>query len=68
MRTITFDNGKAFARHREIAIDVNSKSYAIRPDTSQDKRTIENRIGVIKRFFPKKINLKSFLVKRIKEL
>jgi IS30 family transposase len=68
IKTITFDNGKEFARHREIAKDVNVKTYFTRPYTSQDKGTVENRIGVIRRFFPKKTDLRQVSVKRIKEV
>ena len=68
VKTITFDNGKEFARHGEIAKDVNAKTYFTRPYTSQDKGTVENRIGVIRRFFPKKTDLRKVSNKRIKEV
>ncbi|WP_051229765.1 IS30 family transposase [Psychroserpens burtonensis] len=68
IKTITFDNGKEFARHGEIAKDVNAKTYFTRPYTSQDKGTVENRIGVIRRFFPKKTDLREVSAKRIKEV
>lgn len=68
IKTITFDNGKEFAHHRKIAKDVNAKTYFTRPYTSQDKGTVENRIGVIRRFFPKKTDLREVSVKRIKEV
>jgi IS30 family transposase len=32
-------------------------TYFTRPYTSQDKGTVENKIGVIRRFFPKKTDL-----------
>jgi len=54
IKTITFDNGKEFAYHHKIAHDLNVKTYFTRPYTSQDKGTVENRIGVIRRFLPKK--------------
>lgn len=68
IKTITFDNGKEFAYHREIGKDVNAKTYFTRPYTSQDKGTVENRIGVIRSFFPKKTDLRKVTVKRIKEV
>ena len=55
--TLTFDNDKAFACHQEIANQMNLKTYFTRPYTSQDKGTVENRIGVMRRFLPKKTNL-----------
>lgn len=68
IKTITFDNGKEFACHRKIAKDVNAKTYFTRPYTSQDKGTVENRIGVIRRFFPKKTDLRAVSTERIKEV
>jgi len=53
IHTLTFDNDLAFAEHQEIARILNVKTYFTRPYTSQDKGTVENRIGVIRRFFPK---------------
>jgi transposase, IS30 family len=54
IKTITFDNDKAFVEHEIIAKALNGKTYFTRPYTSQDKGTIENRNGVIRQFFPKK--------------
>ena len=53
IKTITFDNDLAFAKHERIAKHLEAKTYFTRPYTSQDKGTVENRIGVIRRFFPK---------------
>ena len=68
VKTITFDNGKEFAKHYEIADLLNVKTFFTRPYTSQDKGTVENRIGVIRRFFPKKTDLREVPQKRIKEV
>lgn len=57
IKTITFDNDLAFAQHEKIADQLNAKTYFTRPYTSQDKGTVENRIGVIRRFFPKGTNM-----------
>ena len=51
--TLTFDNDIAFAQYEKIAKELSAKTYFTRPYTSQDKDTVENRIGVIRRFFPK---------------
>lgn len=55
--TLTFDNDKAFSCHTEVARRMNLQTYFTRPYTSQDKGTVENRIGVLRRFLPKKTNL-----------
>lgn len=68
IKTITFDNGKEFAKHYEIGSLLKAKTYFTRPYTSQDKGTVENRIGVIRRFFPKKTDLREITKQRIKEV
>ena len=57
IHTLTFDNDKAFSEHQSIGQKVTADTYFTRPYTSQDKGTVENRIGVIRRFFPKKTDL-----------
>lgn len=68
VKTLTFDNGKEFAGHQKIGELLSAKTYFTRPYTSQDKGTVENRIGVIRRFFPKKTDLRKVSEKRIKEV
>ena len=50
IKTIPFDNGKEFAYPYKIAQDLMVKSYFTRPYISQDKGSVENRIGVLRRF------------------
>ena len=57
VKTLTFDNDKAFSKHESIGKSLNATTYFTRPYTSQDKGTVENRIGLIRRFFPKKTDL-----------
>jgi len=57
IKTITFDNDQALSLHHEIAAELGVKTYFTRPYTSQDKGSIENRNGVIRRFYPKKDGL-----------
>jgi IS30 family transposase len=53
LHTLTFDNDKAFAGHRAIGLALGLETYFTRPYTSQDKGTVENRIGQIRCFPPK---------------
>jgi IS30 family transposase len=53
MHTMTFDNDKGFADHMKVSDALNVNTYFTRPYTSQDKGTVENRIGQLRRFFPK---------------
>jgi IS30 family transposase len=66
IKTITVDNDKAFANHQQIASELGADVYFTRPYTSQDKGTVENRIGVIRRFFPKGTDLRAVDHQRIK--
>lgn len=68
IKTMTFDNGKEFAGHQEIAKKHKVKTYFTRPYTSQDKGTVENRIGLIRRFLPKKTDLNLISERRIREI
>jgi transposase, IS30 family len=57
VRTITFDNDSAFMQHLEIGQSLCADTYFTRPYTSQDKGSVENRIGILRRFLPKKSDL-----------
>lgn len=66
--TLTFDNDKAFSCHMQVAKLMNVKTYFTRPYTSQDKGTVENRIGVIRRFLSKKTNLNFVTENMVKQI
>jgi len=53
VKTITFDNGLEFAKHVRIKKLFGIETYFTRPYSSQEKGTVENRIGVIRRWFSK---------------
>ena len=44
------------------------KTYFTRPYTSQDKGTVENRIGQIRRYFPKKTDLSILTTDQVKRV
>ncbi|MBC7654169.1 MAG: hypothetical protein H7098_06785 [Oligoflexus sp.] len=56
-KPMTFDNDMAFSKHEKIKAALEINTYFTGPYTSEDKGTIENRNGVIRRFFPKKPTL-----------
>lgn len=68
IKTITFDNDKAFSLHEQLAKEMAVKTYFTRPYTSQDKGSIENRNGVIRRFFPKKTDFNKVSHKEVKNV
>jgi IS30 family transposase len=57
LHTMTFDNDKVFANFMMVEDTLQNNTYFSRPTSSQDKGKVENRIGQIRRFFQKKIDL-----------
>jgi transposase, IS30 family len=53
-KTITYDNGTENANHKRTNDILKTKSYFCNPYHSWEKGSIENRIGMIRRYFPKK--------------
>ncbi len=60
--SITTDNDLAFANHYNLDVKV----YFTHPYSSFEKGSVENRIGVLRRFFPKKTDFKTVSVQAIK--
>jgi len=65
---LTFDNDQGFSGHLQIADKLKVSTYFTRPYTSQDKGTVENRIGVLRRFLPKKTDLSLVNHQQIKKI
>jgi IS30 family transposase len=59
LKTITFDNGKEFAGHEEIAVALNVDCYFANPYSSWERGTNENTNGLIRQYFPKNRSLKN---------
>ena len=57
VHTITFDNGREFARHRRVACALRCDSYYARPYRSCDKGGVENANGLLRECFPKSMRL-----------
>jgi|SRR5882672_9593402 len=53
-KTITFDNDQSFAEHYRLQKETGIKTYFTHPYSSQEKGSVENRIGIIRMFFNKK--------------
>lgn len=68
VKTFTYDNDMAFSKHQKINEALKTKSFFTRPYTSQDKGTVENRIGVIRRFFPKKTDFTTVTAAQVKRV
>jgi len=53
VHTITFDNGKEFAEHEEIAQSLDVDIYFAHPYSSWERGTNENTNKLIRQYFPK---------------
>jgi len=57
-KTITFDNGKEFAEHEQIAADLDVDCYFAHPYASWERGTNENTNGLIRQYLPRHRSLK----------
>ncbi len=53
VHTITFDNGKEFAHHTEIAKVLDCQTYFANPYSSWERGANENSNGLLRQYFPK---------------
>jgi transposase, IS30 family len=68
LKTITYDNDLAFALHKTVNEELKTKSFFTHPYTSQEKGTVENRIGVLRRFFPKKTDFTKVTARQVSQV
>ena len=66
--SITYDNGKENKNHEAINKALNTKSYFCWPYRSWEKGTVENTIGLVRRFIPKGSDLKNVSIERFNEI
>lgn len=57
--TITFDNGKEFAKHKEMQKRLGIKTYFAHPYSSYERGLNENTNGLIRQYLPKKTDLRN---------
>ena len=57
VNTITFDNGKEFAYHEEVANAIQCKTYFAKPYHSWERGQNENANGLLRQYFPKSMEL-----------
>lgn len=61
-RTITFDNDQSFALHYKLPVP----AFFTHPYSSQEKGSVENRIGLIRMFFPKQTDFSLVTPQQVK--
>jgi len=67
-RTITYDNGCENVEHLRINKVLGTRSYFCEPFHSWEKGSIENAIGLLRRFFPKKTNFAIITKEQVKRV
>jgi len=68
LRTITYDNGVENVEHEQINQALGTRSYFCAPYTSQEKGTVENRAGLVRRHFPKGTDFAKLTPKEIRRV
>lgn len=63
-RTITFDNDQSFALHYKLTLP----TFFTHPYSSQEKGSVENRIGLIRMFFGKKTDFTLVSAAQVKKV
>ncbi|MCK4935570.1 MAG: IS30 family transposase [Elusimicrobiales bacterium] len=66
--SITYDNGSENTGHERLNEIIGTKSYFCAPYASWEKGSVENRNGIIRRFFPKKTDFAKVENDKIKEV
>jgi IS30 family transposase len=62
---MTFDNGKEFTLHEEIATDLDCLTYFAKPYHSWERGQNENANGLLRQYFPKAIELVDITMKQV---
>ncbi len=65
--TFTFDNGKEFTTHEQIAESLECDTYFAKPYHSWERGQNENANGLLRQYFPKSMELVDISIKRVFE-
>ncbi len=67
-RSITYDNGSENAEHSRTNRVLGTRSYFCEPYHSWERGTVENTIGLVRRFFPKKTDFATISKNKIQSV
>jgi IS30 family transposase len=68
VRTITFDNGREFAGHQQVAKALSCDCYFAHPYQSWERGLNENTNGLIRQYFPKGTDLRGVTAHEIEQV
>lgn len=66
-KTLTLDNDQSFAHHYQLN-KLGVKTFFTHPYSSQEKGSVENRIGLIRMYFPKKTDFTKITAQEVKKV
>lgn len=66
--TMTFDNGKEFTNHENIAKALNLKAFFAHPYSSFERGLNENQNGLVRQYFPKKTDFRSISQQQVRKV
>ena len=67
-RTITYDNGSENTEHLRTNRALGTRSYFCEPFHSWERGTVENTIGLVRRFFPKKTDFATISKSKVRSV
>lgn len=67
-RSITYDNGPENHEHMRTNRILGTRSYFCEPFHSYEKGTVENTIGLVRRFFPKKTDFATISKNKVRKI
>ncbi|UOG90948.1 MAG: IS30 family transposase [Candidatus Thiothrix sulfatifontis] len=67
VHTLTFDNGKEFAKHEQVAQAIGCKTYFAKPYHSWERGQNENANGLLRQYFPKAMGLLDVTTRQVLE-
>jgi len=68
VETVTADNGREFAAHRQLAVDLDADFYFADPYCSWQRGTNENTNGLIRQYLPKKRDLRNLTGPEVRKI
>ncbi len=66
--SVTHDNGAEFARHTRLRVDLGLATYFAVPYSSWQRGRNENRNGMIRRYLPKRCEIRMDMAKEVREI
>jgi IS30 family transposase len=66
-KTLTLDNDQSFAHHYQLK-ELGVRTFFTHPYSSQEKGSVENRIGLIRMYFPKKTDFTKVSHQEVKKV